>query len=124
MKIDRLILGIIVIVTLLVTGISFFVLKNVTKKSIKNSTIDKAEPLYLKAEEFLKKNEPERAINAFSAVINRYQDSSFAEGSIRKLISIYQEKGDKDKVRYYYSELLEKFPNTKPFGTCLAIIII
>jgi len=113
MKTEQKILGIIAIIAAIIIAVSFVALKSEFNSSIRSANQDKAEPLYIKAEDFLKRNEYDRASSTLLALIKKYPESSFAELSMQKLIQTYEQKGDKEKVLHYQKEFLEKFPDSQ-----------
>lgn len=104
-----LIAGIVVLITL----ISFIFIPRAHEGSRASKKLDKANLVYQKAEVFLNAGEYDKATAAYFMVINEYPDSVYSEKSLRELASIYMDRGDHAKARYYYNRLLKKSPGIK-----------
>jgi len=96
-----------------IAAVSFFVLKAVPDKRLYPDKIDKAALIYDRAKDFAKEKDYNKAINALVVGLSQYPDSKYTEKYLRELASIYHEKGDTVKARYYYSRLLKNFPDVK-----------
>ncbi len=102
-----------IILTLAIVTISFFTLVIIPEPATDPGDIDKAEVLYVKANEFLSEGQINKAMDAFKAVTIQYPKSTYSEKSLRKLASFYMEKGETDRANIYYSRLIENFPDVK-----------
>jgi len=109
----KLVLLIAAFVAFLITMGSFLILRTTPEVSLDAERLDKAGLIYERAINFLQGNTPEKAVNALVMVVNRYPDSEYAEKALRKLSSIYLEKGDYAKTTYYYTRFLKDFPHAK-----------
>jgi lipoprotein-anchoring transpeptidase ErfK/SrfK len=110
---NRIFMLIAVLLVLIITAVSFLVLKKTPEKAIDAGRMNKAELIYGRAEGFLKTGEQQRAVNALSMIIEEYPDPGYAEKSLRKLAAIYLYRGDYARAKYYYKKLLEDFPGIK-----------
>ncbi|MFC1548909.1 L,D-transpeptidase family protein [Candidatus Omnitrophota bacterium] len=100
-------------IVVVVTIISFVALKKAHEKAENVIRLDKAELVYNKAEDYLRRNEADKAKNALLVVISQYPHSKYAEESLRKMAAISKTAGDYDKAAYYYKRLLKDFPDTE-----------
>jgi len=99
------------IVALIVVGASFIALDR--SSGTDASRMDKAALMYKKAASLRNNAETDKAVAAYFQIINDYPVSGQAEKAYRDLASIYDEKGDKAKARYYNRRLLNAFPGIK-----------
>ncbi|MFH1553052.1 MAG: L,D-transpeptidase family protein [Candidatus Omnitrophota bacterium] len=113
MERNRLLLITALCVTLFIVAVSFVVLGSVPAKPTEAVKLDKAQMIYERAEAFVKAGEYDQALKALFVIINKYPESEYAEKSLRQLASIYLEKGDYGKARYYYNRLLKDVPDIK-----------
>lgn len=102
-----------VVLAVLITGISIFSITSESKKARSFKNLDKAEFIHERAEGLMSDGKYDKAVNAFLITVKNYPDSVFAERSLRKLASIYGEKGDLRKEVYYYKRLVKSFPKIK-----------
>ncbi|RKY42095.1 MAG: hypothetical protein DRP85_03980 [Candidatus Makaraimicrobium thalassicum] len=116
MKKKSIILAIAAFSVILITAVSFLVLKKVPETLLSARKTDKAEVIYGRAEEFLKAGEYHKAADILLIIVSRYPDSIYAERSLRKLASICLARSDYVKAKYYYDRLLKDFPRIKDAG--------
>jgi len=109
----RVLLVIFGVFAVIVTLISFIVLRSVSGKKADIERYDKAELSYERADEYLEKGERDRAVSGLVTVVNLYPRSQYAEKSLRKLAQVYSAEGDHSKAGYYYRRLLKYFPDVK-----------
>ena len=110
---NKVFLTVTLIIVLIICAISFFAVKKSSKEFQEILKQNNAEPLYNKAELLLKTEGKDKAAAAvLSAIINGYPESEYAEKAIKKLINIYIKQHDYEKAEYYYTYLLENFPET------------
>ena len=109
-------------VVLVISAVSFFIVKSAPREFQEILDTDKAEPLYKRARTFLKTGEKDKAAATLFVIINKYPDSKYAEKAIRELIDIHIKKDDHDKAAYYYRRLLESFPDIKDSEKIMASI--
>lgn len=107
----KLILIIAAAAVVIFTLLSFLVLKHFSGVTEGVSGLNKAQLIYKRAEAFLRADEEDKAVNALFEIINEYPGSKYAELSLKTLASVYQNKGDYSKARYYYKRLLRDFPD-------------
>ncbi len=103
-------LFIISLLVVIVTAVSFIVLRSVQDRVAYSGKTDKARLIYERAGRFLQQGMPARAVGGFVAVVKTYPASPFAEKALRDLASVYSRKGDFGKAGYYYRRLLKDFP--------------
>jgi lipoprotein-anchoring transpeptidase ErfK/SrfK len=109
----RVLLILAVCFVVIITGISFLVLKLTPETKGSVERLDRSELVFNRAKELLISGENNRAINVFLIAVNQYPRSIYAEKSLRKLAAIYLENGDYSKAGYYYKRLLKAFPAAK-----------
>ena len=118
----KLILLVIAAAAVLFTLISFAVLRHISGKGARATGINKAELIYKRAEGFLRANEEDKAVNALFEIINEYPASKYAEQSLKTLATVYMNKADHSKARYYYKRLLRDFPGVNGADSIKAAI--
>lgn len=104
---------VIVVTALSITAASFLVLKKIPQKITEQNKLNKAELLYERASCALKNNEEDKAITAFSYVIDNYPGSEYARESLKDLGKIFETKNDYEKAKYYYTCFLNDFPSAE-----------
>lgn len=122
MERNRIVIIIATAIVVIITFVSFIVLKKAPGSLAQEPSLDKDELIYKKVETFLRTNRHDKAIAALIMLTNQYSDSGYAEKSLRKLAAIYLKKGDETKARYYYNRLLRSFPNVPDAEKILAIV--
>jgi lipoprotein-anchoring transpeptidase ErfK/SrfK len=98
---------------LVVTAISFLVLKLTPEIKGKVQKLDRSTLIYNRGKEYLKMGEQTKAVNAFVIAVKQYPESPYAEKSLRELASIYRKDGNFVNAAYYYKRLLDTFPDIK-----------
>ncbi|MFQ5953235.1 MAG: LysM peptidoglycan-binding domain-containing protein, partial [Candidatus Omnitrophota bacterium] len=107
----RVLLVLIFIFIIVISGISFFILKMTPEAKIER--LDRSKLVYDQARRFLKEGEEAKAVNAFIIAVSQYPTSKYSEKSLRELASIYQKNDNYIKATYYYKRLLRTFPDIK-----------
>ncbi|MFH1837185.1 MAG: L,D-transpeptidase family protein [Candidatus Omnitrophota bacterium] len=97
----------------IITGVSFFMVKSIPGAFQEILEYDRAEPIYNEAGKYLRSGEKDKAVAAFFTVMNKYPESKYAEKSMRTMIDTHLKDGDHEKAGYYSKRLLESFPNIK-----------
>ncbi len=104
---------VIVVAALSITAASFLILKKIPQKITEQGKLNKAELLYERASSALKSNEEDKAITAFSYIVDNYPVSEYGRESLRDLGKIFEAKNDYQKAKYYYTRLLNDFPSAE-----------
>ncbi|MFH1305432.1 MAG: L,D-transpeptidase family protein [Candidatus Omnitrophota bacterium] len=122
MKIGKLILLAVAVISLLITAASFAVLEGTKARSEDMWRPDRAKLIYERAEAFLKRGEYNKCRNALAILVERYPTSEYAEKSLRTLAYDSLERGDGMRAHYYYTQILERFPGIKDVNNIYAIL--
>ena len=100
-------------ITLIVVVSSFVYFSSIPGPVKSMTETDKAALVYNRAIQFLNKGDETNAISNFGAVAELFGHSEYAEMALRRLATIYLQKGDDDKAIFYYQWLLKSFPGIK-----------
>ncbi len=112
----------ILIAVSVITALSFFSINKAYHGLEEAGYLDKSQLIYDRAQEFLERNERDKAINAFVMNTKAYPTSSYTKESLKALIYIYLDRGDYEKAGYYYRSLVNNFPETEDADKILARI--
>ncbi len=107
---NRVLLVSVLAVVLVISALSFVILKKTPGEPGTAMKLDKAEMIYRRAEDYLQAGQASKAENAFLVLIGQHPYSPYAESSLRELAAIHIKLGNYDKAAYYYKRLLNDFP--------------
>jgi len=121
MRISTVIIMAAFVLTLVITGVSFFVIGQ-SRGNDQDSSVDKAQLIYGRGLEYIKAQEVDKAVYAYIKVTEEYPASEYSEKALRDLGAIFMQTGGKDKAKYYYSRLLKDFPEAEDASQTKSIL--
>jgi len=113
MGILRIVLIALLVLTVLITGASFFVAHRASRAPSGDVSLTAAKIAYSEAEKYMKYGDSKKAGEALAIIVKRYPGSEYAKKSLRQLIDFYIAQKNGAMAAHYYEMLLKDFPGTE-----------
>ncbi|MFH1878536.1 MAG: L,D-transpeptidase family protein [Candidatus Omnitrophota bacterium] len=116
----RIVLGIVVAVCACITVFSFMLFTNENKVNV--SAQDKNVIAYNRFQELLAADNTDKAAQVLDTMERNYPDPEYTKKGLRRLASVYNEKGQYEKAVKYYGDLIGKYPDLPDAADIRSII--